>query len=265
MQTQSVQVEPAVLSTRRDGVAILTVNRPKAMNSLNAEVLDALEKELRGLQTAPVHGIILTGAGEKAFIAGADIAAMADLGPQEALAWGRRGQRLLELIENHPKPVVAAVNGYALGGGLELAMACDWIVAAPEAKIGQPEVAIGVIPGFGGTQRLARLVGKQTAKLLCMTGEQITAEEAHRLGLVSRLAPRATLLDECVKLLAKVGANAPVATRLAKDVINRGVNMPLEGACDLELEAFALTFATNDQNEGMKAFLEKRKANFGGT
>lgn len=266
MQTEAVSEAPLVERETRNGVAILRVNRPKALNALNPSTLEALERQFRDLETAPdIHGIILTGAGDKAFIAGADIGAMSNLTAAEALEWGRRGQSLLFRLENHPKPVIAAVNGYALGGGLEIAMACDFIVAVPEAKLGQPEVTIGVIPGFGGTQRLARLVGKQKAKQLCMTGESIPAEEAHRLGLVARLVPRDQLLPECERILAKIHENGPVAVRLAKEVINRGLNMNLEGACNLELDAFALCFTTHDQKEGMRAFLEKRKPRYKGS
>ncbi|HEX9816266.1 MAG TPA: enoyl-CoA hydratase-related protein, partial [Candidatus Thermoplasmatota archaeon] len=182
--------EPVVRVENRDGIAIVTINRPKALNALSPEVVAALEARFAELgKDETVRGVILTGAGEKAFIAGADIASMSALTPMQARAWGQRGQTLLFKIENLPKPVIAAVNGYALGGGLEIAMACDFIVAAPEAKLGQPEVLLGVIPGFAGTQRLARLVGVGKAKQLCMTGEQITADEGHRIGLVAELAP----------------------------------------------------------------------------
>lgn len=265
MQTQTVHEEAVVLREDTDGVAILRLNRPKALNALNGDVIRELDRHLAALETAAdIHGIIITGAGEKAFCAGADISTMADLTPQEALAWGKRGQGLANRIQNHSKPVIAAVNGYALGGGLELAMSCDWIVAVPGTKVGQPEVNIGVIPGFAGTQRLARLVGAHAAKWLCMTGENITTEEAHRLGLVTHLVPKERLLPECVRLLGKVRDSAPIAVRFAKEVINRGVNMDLEAAMQLELEAFALTFATKDQKEGMKAFVEKRKAKYVG-
>lgn len=257
--------EPVVRVEERGGIAIVTVNRPKALNALSPEVVAELEKRFAELERNPsVRGVILTGAGERSFIAGADIASMAPLSPAEARAWGQRGQNLLFKIENLPKPVIAAVNGYALGGGLEIAMACDFIVAAPEAKLGQPEVLLGVIPGFAGTQRLARLVGVGKAKQLCMSGDQITAEEGHRIGLVAELAPRAELLSKCESILRKILDNGPVAVRLAKEVINRGVNMDLESAANLELNAFAICFSTTDQKEGMKAFLEKRKAAFTG-
>lgn len=257
--------EPLVKVERRGGAAIVTVNRPKALNALNPATMAALDEAFRSLEAASdVSGIVLTGGGEKAFIAGADIAAMSNLTAVEALSWGARGQALLNRIENHPKPVIAAVNGYALGGGLEIAMACDFIVAVPEAKLGQPEVALGVIPGFAGTQRLLRLVGRAKAKQLCMTGEQITAEEGHRLGLVAELVPRDRLLARCEELVAKIGGNGPLAVRLVREVINRGGDMDLPSAMALELDAFALCFATEDQKEGMRAFLEKRKPSFRG-
>lgn len=257
--------EPLVKVERRAGAAIVTVNRPKALNALNPATMMALDEAFRSLEAASdVQGIVLTGAGEKSFIAGADIAAMSNLTAAQAREWGARGQALLNRIESHPKPVIAAVNGYALGGGLEIAMACDFIVAAPEARLGQPEVVLGVIPGFAGTQRLARLVGKAKAKQLCMTGEQISAEEAHRLGLVAELAPKDRLVARCEELVAKIGGNGPLAVRLVREVINRGVDMDLGGAMALELDAFAVCFATADQKEGMRAFLEKRKPVFQG-
>jgi len=264
MQTQ-MHSNPNVVREDRDGVAVLRLNRPQALNALNPELLAELDQHLTTLETAPdIHGIILTGAGDKAFCAGADIAAMANLTAAEAREWGRRGQRLTFKIQQHAKPIVAAVNGYALGGGLEIAMACDWIMAVPGTKAGQPEVTIGVVPGFLGTQRLARLVGAHAAKWLCMTGEAITTDEAHRLGLVTHLVAKEKLLDEATRLLAKIRDNAPVAVRLAKDLVNHGLDMPLEGAAALELDAFALTFATRDQKEGMAAFVEKRKPRYSG-
>lgn len=264
-QAQLAREEPVVKVEHRDGIAVVTVNRPKALNALNLAVTLELGRVFEQLESdAKVRGIILTGAGEKAFIAGADIASMSNLTPAEAREWGQRGQDILFRIENLHKPVIAAVNGYALGGGLEYAMACDFIVAVPEAKLGQPEVLLGVIPGFAGTQRLARLVGAAKAKQLCMTGEQITADEGYRIGLVAELATRDQLLSRCEQILRKILENGPIAVRLAKEVINRGVNMDLPAAASLELDAFALCFSTEDQKEGMKAFLEKRKAQFRG-
>jgi enoyl-CoA hydratase len=258
--------EPLVKLEKRDGVAWITINRPKALNAINAQVMEALGAAFDTVEKASdVQGVVLTGSGDKAFVAGADIGAMVGLGPVEAREWGRRGQALLARIEDLSKPVIAAVNGYALGGGLEIAMACDFIVAAPEAKLGQPEVVLGVTPGFAGTQRLARLVGKAKAKQLCMTGETIGAEEALRLGLVAEIVPRADLLARCEALIRRMAANGPVAVRLVKEVINRGVNMDLESASALELDAFALCFSTEDQKEGMRAFLEKRKPRFRGS
>lgn len=265
MQTQAMDVPNLVVKTIRDGVAILTLNRPTALNAMNRDLIEALAHALKELEDAPdVHAIILTGAGEKAFCAGADIAGMQDMAPHQAMEWGRRGQALGTLIENHPKLVIAAVNGYALGGGMELAMACDWVVASPNAKFGQPEVRIGVVPGFGGTQRLTRHAGRQVAKWMCTTGEQIDAETAHRLGIVLRIAPQDKLVDECVKMVAPVAANAPIAVRLVKELVHQGANIPLDAACALELDAFALTFSTKDQKEGMKAFVEKRRPSYTG-
>lgn len=258
--------EPVVKLEKRNGVAVVTVNRPQSLNTLTPAVRQRLGEVFRELETASdVHGIILTGAGERAFIAGADVSVMADYGAAQALAMAQEGQALLFRIENHPKPVVAAVNGYALGGGMEIAMACDFIVASEGAKLGQPEVLLGVIPGFAGTQRLSRLVGAHWAKRLCMTGEHLMASEAHRIGLVTEVAAPDQLLARCEALLAKTRENGPLAVRLAKDVINRGANMDLEAAAALEAEAFALCFSTQDQKEGMRAFLEKRKPQFRGS
>lgn len=265
MQTTTATEGSVVEREDRNGVAILRINRPQQLNALNPKVLEALDQHFRELETAPdIHGIILTGAGDKAFSAGADLLYMRALTAVQARELAQRGQSLLFRIENHPKPVVAAVNGYAFGGGMEIAMACDFIVAAESARFGQPEVTIGVTPGFAGSQRLARLVGKAKAKELCMTGEPITAEEAYRIGLAVRLVAKERLQPECEALLQKIHANAPVAVRLVKDAINRGVNMPLEAASALEADAFALCFATEDQKEGMRAFLEKRKPNYVG-
>jgi enoyl-CoA hydratase len=267
MSTQAaVSQEPDVVTVeRKDGIAIVRINRPKALNALNEHVMASLARAWQALEAdASIFGVIVTGGGEKAFVAGADISEMAKYGPVEASRMARAGQRTLGLIENSSKVVIAAVNGYALGGGCELAMACDFIVASETAKLGQPEVTIGVIPGFAGTQRLARLVGTARAKELVLTGRQIDAQEALRIGLAARVVPGAELLAECEKILRSIQKNAPVAVRLAKDVINRGVQVDLEAASQMEADAFAICFSTADQKEGMKAFLEKRKPSWKG-
>jgi enoyl-CoA hydratase len=242
------------------------INRPKALNALNQHVMTELDRAFRTLEKdASVFGIILTGAGEKAFVAGADIAEMVTFGPVEASRMARGGQAILDRIENSSKVVVAAVNGYALGGGCELAMACDFIVASEKARFGQPEVSIGVTPGYAGSQRLARLVGKARAKELVLTGRQVDAEEALRIGLAVRVVPPDQVLAVSEQILRTIGANAPVAVRLSKEVINRGVNTDLDSASQMEADAFAICFSTEDQKEGMKAFLEKRKPTYKGS
>jgi len=255
------------IAIERDaGVVTLTVNRPHALNALNPRTLAELQlcvDELR--QDRSVRCAILTGAGDRAFVAGADIAAMEAMSPIEGRAFALVGQKVMRELELLPIPVIAAVNGFALGGGLELAMACDVILAAATAKFGQPEINLGIIPGFGGTQRLARRAGMQAARLLIYTGEMIGAEEALRLGLVARVVPQAELLGEAKKLAATLAAKAPVALQQAKAAINAGSEIDLDDGCRYEAEAFAVTFATADRAEGMRAFLEKRAAAFKGS
>lgn len=263
MTTVEADERPATL--RREGhVAVITLNRPRAMNAINAAMSLAVEDAINELADDPQLRVgVLTGAG-RAFCAGADLKAVAAGEPLIAREQRARGFGGF-LQEYFDKPLIAAVNGYALGGGMEIAMACDFIVASEGAKLGQPEVLLGVIPGFAGTQRLSRLVGAHWAKRLCMTGEHLMASEAHRIGLVTEVAAPDQLLARCEALLAKTRENGPLAVRLAKDVINRGTNMDLEAAAALEAEAFALCFSTQDQKEGMRAFLEKRKPQFRGS
>ena len=254
-----------LLVQREQGFAILTVNRPKALNALNGATLRELKAAVQELDADPGVGvIILTGAGEKAFVAGADISEMADFGPLQAEDHARRGQATVAAFESARKPTIAAVNGYALGGGLELALACDIRLASENAQVGLPEVSLATIPGFGGTQRLARLVGTGVAKELVFTGRRVKADEAARLGIVNRVVPQADLLETAKQMARDILANGPYAVRLAKEVINRGSQVDLEHGLDIEQKAFGLTFATHDQKEGMKAFLEKRKANWKG-
>jgi enoyl-CoA hydratase len=249
---------------RRDGVAILTLDRPEALNALNAGVFDALEAAFTDLaKDSTLRAVILTGAG-KAFAAGADIKAMADFTPPQARAFARRGQQVLDLIENFPRPVIAAVNGFALGGGCELAMACDLRIASEKAKAGQPEVNLGVTPGFAGTQRLARLVGRSQAKYLLFTGEIISAERALGIGLFDEIVPPDQLLPRCLEIAQTIGAKGPLAVSYCKHAVNVGVEATLAQGEHLEAELFAQTFATADQKEGMQAFIEKRPAAFRG-
>lgn len=243
-------------------IATLTINRPEARNALNGAVLDALAKTFADLE-GKARAVIVTGAG-KAFVSGADIAAMQSLSAEEAAAFARRGHLVGQAIADFEGPVIAAINGYALGGGLELAMACDILVASEKAVVGQPEVKLGVVPGFGGSQRLPRRTGPGVAKWLLMTGDSVKADEALRLGIVDKVVPPEALLAECRKIAEACLANGPQAVAMAKHLVDDGLEMPLDEALELEAETFGDCFRTNDQKEGMKAFLEKRKANFTG-
>ena len=254
------------LLVERDGAVVtVTVNRPKALNALNPATLGDLRRcgeELR--QDTTVRCVLITGAGERAFVAGADIAAMQQMSAIDGRRFALLGQAVMRQWELLPIPVIAAVNGFALGGGLELALACDLILAADTARFGQPEVNLGIIPGFGGTQRLARRIGVEAARLLIYTGDLIDAQEALRLGLLARVLPAAELLPAAKQLAATLAAKAPVALQQAKSAINTGSDMALDDACRYEAEAFAVAFGTNDRGEGMRAFLEKRPAAFKG-
>lgn len=246
-------------------VAVVTVNRPKALNALNPATLTELGRCMSELAAAgTTRCAIVTGSGERAFVAGADIAAMEKMSAAQGRAMALHGQAVMRQLELLPFPVIAAVNGFALGGGMELAMACDLIIAAASAKFGQPEINLGIIPGFGGTQRLARRVGTGTARWLVYSGEMISAEEARRLGLVERVVEPADLLGEARKLATQLAAKAPLALKQAKAAINAGIEADLDTGCRYEAESFAVTFATADRAEGMRAFLEKRAASFQG-
>ena len=255
----------AVELTRHDAVAVVTVSRPEALNALdrqtNEELLDVATR-LSG--DRGVRAVVLTGAGETAFVAGADVAAMRDFTPDEALQFALLGHHVCATIEEAPQPWVAAVNGFALGGGCELALACDIRLAAAEAKFGQPEVGLGITPGFGGTQRLPRAVGLGWAKYLVLSGRSIRAEEALRIGLVQAVCPRAELIDKAMKLAAELAARSPWALRAAKAATQRAPDLDLDAGLQLEADLFAGCFATHDQKEGMDAFLEKRPPRFTG-
>jgi enoyl-CoA hydratase len=254
-----------LLLDRESAVATITINRPKVLNALNAPTLDELRRAMLELQRdGAIRAIVLTGAGEKAFVAGADINELAVQTPTGGREHALKGQHVLDLIENLGKPVIAAINGFALGGGCELAMACTLRIAADTARLGQPEINLGIIPGYAGTQRLPRLVGKGRALEMMLTGAPISAEEARTIGLVNRVVPAADLLAEARKLAAHLAASAPVAVRYIIDAVNKGVEMPFAEACRFEATLFGLVASTEDMREGTKAFLEKRKPAFTG-
>jgi enoyl-CoA hydratase len=254
------------LLIERDGaVAIITINRPKVLNALNVSTLDDLRRAVLELKRDDgVRSIIITGSGEKSFVAGADINEFVVSSPASGRDQALAGQHVFDLIENLGKPVIAAVNGYALGGGCELAMACTLRIAADTARFGQPEINLGLVPGYGGTQRLPRLVGKGKAMELMLTGSPISAEDAERIGLVNRVVPAAALMTEAKRLAAALAAQAPLAAAYIIHAINHGVEMPFAQACAYEATLFGLAFATDDMREGTRAFLEKRKPAFRG-
>lgn len=257
--------ERPVLSERRGDVVIVTINRPSALNALNGAVLDGLDAVCGDVALlAGASAVVLTGAGPKAFVAGADIAAMSTLGQDEARSFAARGQAVFDRLAALPMPVIAAVNGFALGGGCELALACDLVLAAPNAVFGQPEVKLGVIPGFGGTQRLVRRVGTMRAAELCFTGRNVKADEAVQLGLALKVCADTPVLDAALAMAAQIGAMGPVAVRLCKQAVNAAADAELRAGLMLERDLFALCFTTADQKEGMAAFLEKRPAVFTG-
>jgi enoyl-CoA hydratase len=255
-----------VLIDHDGAVATLTLNRPEKLNALDEALLREAILALTSLDGDPsVRVVLLTGAGDKAFAAGADIAAMAEMTPTEAKRFADLGHRLGALLEEARFPVIAAVNGVALGGGCELALCCDFIYASDRAKLGQPEVGLGVIPGFGGTQRLARIVGRARARELCMSGQVIGAEEALRIGLVNAVAPHGELLPRVREVARKIATKGPLAVAAVKRAILRGADAPLGTANELEATLFAALFGTHDQREGMRAFLDKRAPAFEGT
>jgi enoyl-CoA hydratase len=249
----------------KDGVAVVTVNRPDKLNALNGRTVDELDACFAALASDPgVRGVILTGAGEKAFVAGADIAELSAQGPKEAREVARKGQAVFARIERLGKPVVAAINGFALGGGCELALACHVRIAAEGARLGTPEVKLGLMCGYGGTQRLPRLVGRGRALEVLLTGEMVDAQEAFRIGLVNRVVPKDRLLAEAQALLAKILANGPLSVRYTLEAVAAGLEMPLEEAQNLEATLFGVLCSTEDMKEGTRAFLEKRPAQFKG-
>jgi enoyl-CoA hydratase len=252
-----------LLFNAEDNVATITFNRPKAMNAMNSETMsELLDAVTRCKNDGSIKAIILTGSGEKAFIAGADISELQNMKPHEALVFTELGHETLRLLETQPKPAIAAVNGFALGGGTEISLACDMRFASENARFGQPEILLGIIPGWGGTQRLSRIIGMGRAKELVMGGEQIKVERAYEMGLVNRICPADKLMDETRKFAKKLAGMPAFAIKMAKHSINFGYGLSLDNANRLEMECFSQCFSTEDQKEGTKAFLEKRKANF---
>ena len=249
---------------QKEAITIVTLNRPKVLNALNTETLNELYEIFTQLDSdTGVRVIIITGSG-KAFIAGADISEMNTYSPEEARAFSQLGHKTMDAIQNTGKPVIAAINGFTLGGGLELALSCDILIASEKAVLGLPEVNLGLIQGFGGTQRLPRLIGKARAKELIFTGEALKAQKACEIGLVNRVVPPEELLPEAVKMAQLISTKGPVALALAKRAIESGYDVPLSDGCKKEIDAFVESFSSQDRDEGIKAFLEKRKPVFTG-
>jgi enoyl-CoA hydratase len=250
----------------RDGaIAVITINRPKVLNALNSQTIDELRRATLDLKfDTSVRAVIITGAGEKSFVAGADINELAVQSPVQGKEHARHGQHVFDLIENLGKPVIAAINGFALGGGCELALACTIRIAAENARLGQPEINLGIVPGYGGTQRLPRLVGKGVALDLLLTGRQITAQEALQVGLVTRVVPSAELMSEAKRLAGDLATKAPIAVQYILEAVHRGLEQPFDKGQFLEATLFGLVASTKDMREGTTAFLEKRKPSFKG-
>lgn len=252
-----------IILEKEENLAILYINRPAALNALNKDTLKEIREALAMVaEDNSIGGVIITGTGSKSFVAGADIAYMQPLSAMEARAFASYGEATFRMIELMEKPVIAAINGFALGGGCELAMSCDIRLASETALFGQPEVGLGVIPGFGGTQRLPRLIGEGRAKELIMTADTINAAEAYRLGLVNHVYPQEELMDQAKKMIKKIISKAPLAVAYAKYTIGRGIQVDLDSSMAIESDMFGMCSATADQKEGMKAFLEKRKPVF---
>ncbi len=248
------------VKTERNGpVAVLTIDRPKALNALNPEVLGDLKAAFEGIDQDAARCVVLTGAGEKSFVAGADIGSMSTMTKAEGEAFSKLGNDIFLMIESFPLPVIAAVNGFALGGGNELCMSCDIRICSDNAVFGQPEVGLGITPGFGGTQRLARLVGMGMAKQLLFAARNIDAQEALRIGLVNAVYPQAELMDAAMKLAGQIAKNAPIAVRACKKAANEGMQVSIDKAVEIEEKLFATCFETHDQVEGMACFLSREK------
>lgn len=260
-----MEFENILLEAVEAGIYCLTINRPAQYNALNTKTLEEIQAAATQLHTqADARVLLLTGAGQKAFVAGADIKEMHSKTAIEGQAFGHKGMQAFRSLELLPIPVIAVVQGFALGGGCELALSCDWIIASEQAQFGQPEVALGVTPGFGGTQRLSRLIGRSKALELLVSGRRIDAKTALAWGLVNHVYPADELMNEALKIAREIATQAPLAVQMCKQLVIRGQDLELETACLLEEQAFGLSFSTADQKEGMAAFVEKRKANFVG-
>jgi len=248
-----------------DEIALITFNRPKALNALNQDLLTEFSQALDEIaENEEIRVLVLTGTGDKAFVAGADITELAKFNPLEAKLFSRKGQTTINKLQELAIPVIAAVNGFALGGGSEIALACDFIYASENANFGLPEITLGLIPGFGGTQRLPRLVGSNLAKELVFTGKMLSAAEAKDVGLVNKICTTNDLLKDVIKTAQVIASKGKVSLRAAKQVINNGLNVDLQTGCNIEIDSFAVCMASEDAKEGTSAFLEKRKANFKG-
>lgn len=255
----------SILTKKEEGIGWITLNRPHRLNTLTADMIDEIHSALDGFEEdREIKCVVFTGAGDRAFSAGADVTAFTGLTPTTAVEASVKGQTLFSRIEKLSKPVIASLNGYALGGGLEMAIACDFRVASENAELGQPETKLGLIPGWGGTQRLVRVIGLAKAKELIMLGERISAEEARSIGLINKVVPKEKLYEETVALAKKFVEGPPIALRLAKEMLNFGTQVPLEVGLKLEAEAFGIVLSTKDVMEGVSAFMSKRKPEFKG-
>ena len=254
-----------IIFEKEGEVAIIKFNRPKALNAINPQVLGEVNSALDDIESdTSVKVLILTGEGDKAFVAGADISVMVNLTPLQAREFSEKGQEVLFHLERLPIPVISCVNGFALGGGTEIALASDFIYASENAKFGQPEINLGIIPGFGGTQRLSRLIGKNIAKELCLTGAMISAQDAREIGLVNKVFPPERLWEETMKTATLMASKGKIALRAVKQCIDRGFDLNLHSGCHMESDAFGLCMASPDGKEGLSAFVEKRKPEFKG-
>ncbi|MCB1858140.1 MAG: enoyl-CoA hydratase/isomerase family protein [Gammaproteobacteria bacterium] len=257
--------ENILLEEHEPGVFLLTINRPRSFNALNGATIDEIADAIGTVEAnGSARALLVTGAGDKAFVAGADIPEMQQISCMQAREFSQRGIRTFRRLEMLPIPTIALVNGFCLGGGCELAMSCDWILASENAVFGQPEVSLGITPGFGGTQRLPRLIGRARAMELLVTGRQVKADEAREWGLVNHVYPADQLMEKALKTVKMIMAKGPIAIRLTKEAVQRGQDLDLDNACILESEVFGLCFSSGDQKEGMTAFVEKRAAAFKG-